>query len=96
MNRMQMPHGDNEEWWTRFQALLDEQNDWPVQYTFKFIVPRDGSDDLQQVFGDEPVVVRASSKGNYVSVTATMGMASSDEVIRVYRAAAEVDGVISL
>jgi putative lipoic acid-binding regulatory protein len=41
-------------------------------------------------------MVRASSKGNYVSVTARLYMASSEEVLAIYHAAGRVDGVISL
>ena len=53
-------------------------------------------DALKEVFGDHPVQVRASSKGNYVSVTARIEMHSSDEVIDIYQAAGQVEGVISL
>ena len=53
-------------------------------------------DELKAVFGRHPVKVRASSKGNYVSVTARMHMTSSDDVLAVYREAGKVEGVISL
>ena len=75
--------------------LLDEQIDWPSPYLFKFIAPRSELDALTDLFGDE-VTVRASSKGKYVSVTSEQMMNSSDAVIAVYKAAAEVEGVISL
>lgn len=83
-------------WWDRFQALLDDQVEWPSEYLFKFIVPSAGLDALKAVFGMHPVNVRASSKGNYVSVTARLHMASSDEVLAIYQAAGEIEGVISL
>lgn len=85
-----------EEWWDNFQRLLDDQIDFPSEYIFKFIVPSANLDDLKNVFGHYPVEVRRSSKGNYVSVTARMEMNSSEEVIAVYSAAAEVEDVISL
>lgn len=92
-----MPINSNRQgWWTRFQTLLDDQTQWPTRYLFKFIAPRASLDDLQAVFGQHPVDVRASQKGNYVSVTAEMEMHSSDEVIAVYKAAGRVEGVISL
>lgn len=93
---MQNEPQNNRAWWRRFQALLDDQTEWPSKYLFKFIVPRAGLNELKAVFGEHPVKVRASTKGNYVSVTAKMEMQSSDEVIHIYRAAGEVDGVISL
>jgi uncharacterized protein len=83
-------------WWARFQQLLDGDNEWPALYLFKFIVPRARFDELKEVFGDHPVTVRASSRGNYVSVTAHIEMQSSSEVIGIYRAAGRVEGVISL
>lgn len=93
---MQPMRKQGDAWWERFQELLDEQTDWPSEYVFKFIAPHAELDELRAVFGQYPVQVRASSKGNYVSVTARMEMHSSDEVIAVYKAAAEVEGVISL
>ena len=84
------------DWWDRFQNLLDDQTDFPSEYLFKFIVPISGLEDLKSVFGHFPVEVRESSKGNYVSVTARMEVHSSDEVIAVYSAAAEIEDVISL
>lgn len=83
-------------WWARFQQLLDEQNSWPSEYVFKFIAPQGSLNDLKAVFGRHPIAIRASSKGNYASVTARMEMHSSDEIIAVYKAAGRVEGVISL
>ena len=85
-----------DEWWSRFQAMLDDQVDWPSDYMFKFIVPSASLDALKMIFGRIPVRIRVSNKGNYVSVTAKMEMHSSEEVIAVYSAAAKVEGVISL
>ena len=86
----------SEEWWENFEALLERDRSWPSEYLFKFIVPREGLDDLKAVFGEHPVVVRASSRGRYVSVTAHIEMTSSADVVAVYREAGEVPGVISL
>lgn len=86
----------DEAWWDQFQDLLDDQNEWPTEYVFKFIAPQEELDTLRSVFGRYPVDVRSSSKGNYISVTARMEVHSSDEIIAVYKAAAEVEGVISL
>lgn len=97
---MMQNRGTGEAWWIRFQELLDEQTEWPSPYLFKFIVPRAGVEEMKALFDDQPVQrpvkVRASKAGNYASVTALLEMQSSDEVIAVYAAAAEVDGVISL
>lgn len=93
---MQNRSASGREWWDRFKDLLDAQVEWPSDYLFKFIVPRASLDALKAIFGRHPVKVRTSSKGNYVSVTARLHMASSDEVLAIYHAAGEVEGVISL
>lgn len=85
-----------EEWWRQFKQLLDDQNDWPAKYTFKFIAARSNLDELKAVFGNHPIRIRESSQGNFVSVTARLRMDSSDEIIAIYKAAGEVEGVISL
>ncbi len=91
------PRADsNDAWWDRFQNLLDDQTEWPTEYVFKFIAPQTELAELKAIFGRYPVAVRASRKGKYVSVTARMEIHSSDEIIAVYKAAAEVEGVISL
>jgi putative lipoic acid-binding regulatory protein len=92
----QPPADSDDEWWERFQELLDDQNDWPTRYTFKFIAPSPHVDDLKAVFEDHPVRVRESSKGNYMSVTAHIRMSSSKEVIDIYKEASQIDDVISL
>jgi len=97
MRFINQPDAENdEEWWDRFKELLDDQNDWPTRYTFKFIAPSDSLDRLKRVFDDHPVRVRESSKGNYKSVTAHLQMSSSEEVVAIYEEASDIDGVISL
>jgi len=85
-----------DDWWNEFRDLLDDQNDWPTKYTFKFIAPSPRLDALKDVFGDHPVQVRSSSKGNYKSVTARMRMESSEDVVAIYEEASSIDDVISL
>ena len=97
MQFINQPEAENdEEWWNRFKDLLDDQNDWPTQYTFKFIAPSGQVEELKSVFGDHQLRVRESSKGNYKSVTAHLQMSSSDEVVSIYEEASSIDGVISL
>ncbi len=80
-----------------FQKLLDEHYQWPVVYTFKFIVPKTSATELLSVFDvHAEVKARESKKGNYLSITAKMIMSSSDSVISVYEAVANIEGIISL
>jgi len=88
--------GTSEGRWANFRRLLDEQTEWPTEYLYKFIVPKEQLDVLKAVFGDAELVVRASSKGKYMSVTSRLLAASADDVINVYEKAGEIEGVISL
>ncbi|MES3631192.1 MAG: DUF493 family protein [Longimonas sp.] len=92
--RPDIPEGEGE--WDRFKNLLDDQNEWPAHYTFKFIVPASNVEDVKAVFGGHPVRVRSSSKGTYKSVTAQVQVASSAEVVSVYKEASSIEGVIAL
>lgn len=97
MQFINQPEAESDEaWWDRFEELLDDQNDWPTQYTFKFIAPAAQLDELKAVFGDHPIRVRESSRGNYKSVTAQIRMSSSEEVIEVYEEASGIEDVIAL
>jgi uncharacterized protein len=85
------------EWWANFRQLLDSQVEWPSEYLFKFIVPKRQLDEMKNIFDkEEQLVVRASSKGKYLSVTARVMVDSSDDVIAIYTAAGAIEGIISL
>lgn len=84
------------EWWDNFRTLLDDQNDWPTLYLFKFIAPKENAPELQEVFAGHEVMIRASSKGSYHSITTRVLVDSAEQVIDYYRKASEIEGVISL
>ena len=93
--RGQVPQ-ENKQWWDRFQQLLDDGVEWPSEYVFKFIVPRDNLSEVEELFHLLPIKIRESSKGNYASVTASIEVHSSDEVIAMYTSAAKIEGIILL
>ena len=82
--------------WDRFRSLLNEEYDWPADYTFKFIVPREQLALVEDIFSDDQRKVRASSRGRYCSVTVVREVASAQDVIDVYLATAGIDGIVSL
>jgi hypothetical protein len=45
---------------------------------------------------DAQLSTRESKKGNYVSLSAETDMGSADDVIEIYRRAAEIEGVMAL
>lgn len=89
---LESPSGDSDQ----FRKLLDEQNDWPAPYTFKFIVPQERFDELTDRLGEHPFETRSSSKGNYVSVTLRPIMDSSQSVIDLYERVGGIDGIVAL
>jgi hypothetical protein len=63
---------------------------------FKFIAPKDKIDKLKTLFPKNEFIERESKEGNYLSLTCKILVNSSEEVIRVYRQASKIEGVISL
>jgi putative lipoic acid-binding regulatory protein len=83
--------------WRRFQNLLDAHHEWPCEYLFKFIVPEDKKQDVLNLFESKDLISsRKSSKGRYVSISATCTVNCSEEILVIYQAAARIQGVISL
>ncbi|MGM0758154.1 MAG: DUF493 domain-containing protein [Thermodesulfobacteriota bacterium] len=80
-----------------FKQRLDEHHQWPCTYMFKFIVPQDQTQKILNLFESrDDLRTRPSRHGRYMSVTAKCTVSSSEEVVAVYQAAAQVEGVISL
>ena len=85
-------NGSNED----FIELLDQEHQWPTWYLFKFIVPSGKEDSLIALFPQGQATIKASSKGNYLSVTAKIMMASAQDVLGIYEKAYHIDGVLAL
>lgn len=80
-----------------FQQRLNETHSWPCTYMFKFIVPEAKSEQIMDLFeSKDEIYTRHSRNGKYVCVTAKCQVHSSEEVMAVYEAAAQVKGVLSL
>ncbi|MGB0409936.1 MAG: DUF493 family protein [Opitutales bacterium] len=79
-----------------FRSSLDANHDWPCSFPFKFIVPKDQSETVLELFADDPVQANESSSGRFIAYTMEMHVHSCDEVIAIYQRVAQVPGVISL
>ncbi len=83
--------------YTTFAERLDTAHNWPCEYTFKFIVPREEAGQVQDMFDPETSLRKVASRtGKYISVTAERVMHSSEQVIDIYKKAATIQGVIML
>lgn len=81
----------------KFKQRLNTTHTWPCTYMFKFIVPANRSNQIMGLFESrDKIYTRHSKNGNYVCVTAKCQVHSSQEVLAVYQAAAQVKGVLSL
>lgn len=78
------------------KKILDEQNDGPFEYLFKFIIPRNSVLDLKAELPNIQFENKESKNGKYISVTFTIFAKTSQEVIDIYEKVANVPGIISL
>jgi len=81
----------------RMKELLKEEETFPLEYTFKFIVPTAKLSEILSFFpNDENIETKPSSKGSYISVTVNRMVQSADEVVKTYEVVSVIDGIISL
>ena len=79
-----------------FIAALENHYDFPTEYTFKFIVPKDKVEDFRSMFERDKLNSKVSKKGNYLSFTLVKTVENSQKVLDVYTEVASIKGVISL
>ncbi len=92
---------NSDHFYAKLRARLNEAEDWPATYMYKFIVPTSNEKiaKIEQIFDHigAAISTRSSSKGKYTSVTIEVKMDSADQVIDKYKEIGEkVEGVISL
>jgi hypothetical protein len=79
-----------------FKRILEEEHVFPGKYLYKFIAPRDKKEKLIELFPNEEIAIKESSKGNYISVTINSMVQDSNEVIGIYQKVHEIGDIISL
>jgi len=84
-----------------FEGLLEKLNEqsWPQVFMFKFIVPNDNKKMalVQSLFDDSATVtVRQSSNGKYISITGKELMLNPENVLKRYKKASKIEGLIAL
>ena len=82
--------------WLKMKALLENEYEWPADYRFKFIIPKDREQEIEVMFPKEKIEYRASKKGNYLSVTFSKLCQNSEEIIHIYEQASTIKGLILL
>ena len=83
----------------RLRKQLNDTHTWPCAFTFKFIVPSDGTGDgqLRAIFSEaQEIRNRPSRNGRFTAYTIVANVKSAESVFEHYEAAAEIPGIISL
>ena len=80
----------------KLRLVLDETVEFPTEYLFKFIIPVIELNEMLNILKGMEIEERASSGGKYISVSAKKVFDSSDDIIKTYRAASKIKGIISL
>jgi putative lipoic acid-binding regulatory protein len=90
----------SDDFYRRFLKQLEESQNWPGLYMFKFIVKSNSLqiDKLKDLFNNptEGVSLVNSSKNKFQSLTITIEMKSPQQVIAIYKKASDFEGVIIL
>ena len=85
-----------QDFYLRLQNKLNEVNEWPSVYLYKFIVTVNEVDEVKKIFKDGEIHTRKSSKGTYTSVSVKTVALSANEIIEIYKKASKIKGIISL
>jgi putative lipoic acid-binding regulatory protein len=81
------------------RSKLAETTTFPTVYMFKFIVEADNRKIalVENLFQEEAEIhTKESDKGKYISITSKQVMMSVDEIMDVYKKAAEIKGIMFL
>ena len=91
---------DRESFYKKLKTQLDDTSTFPTDYLYKFIVSSEGEKvaQIQKIFDNTGAVIntRKSKTGKYISVSIVIKVASSDLVIKYYKEAEKIEGIISL
>jgi len=85
-----------------FDSLKNKLNDienWPTLYMFKFIVPVSHKNiaQVESLFTENAVIYRKESRnGKYISITAKQYMENPQQIIDVYVKASNINSIIAL
>ena len=91
---------DKEAFYKKLKESLENTTQFPAPYLYKFIVPANGNQlqEIKEVYKSKPskITTNTSKTGKYISVSITVQLSSSDEVISFYKKVEKIEGIISL
>ncbi len=84
----------------RLATELDNQNTWPANYLFKFIVPTQDDNVLivENAFNALGAIIKttASKTGKFTSVSIDVMMPNAQTIIQKYKDLSNIKGIVSL
>lgn len=90
----------HEEFFKRLKTELDNSNEWPAEYLFKFIVPTDKSkvEEVERAFDSlgAVIVTKKSKNENFTSISVNVQMESAQSIVDKYIMVSHIEGIISL
>lgn len=91
---------EQEAFYKKLKAQLEETTKFPAQYLYKFIVVT-GADKINEVitlFDNMGAIIdtKLSKNGKYTSISIQVQMNDADAIIAKYLEVSEIEGVISL
>lgn len=89
-----------EDFYKKFKKRLDENHNFPENYTFKFIIESHHPKllELHRIFDEvkRSFTTKDSRNGKYVSCTIVAFVLDADQVIRLYKEAAKIENVFMM
>ncbi len=90
----------SDDFYKRFKVQLNESQNWPGSYMFKFIIKNNSKDldELKMILSDYKgdLKLKSSDKGNYKSISFKSVFNSPSEIIGIYKKVSFLDNIISL
>jgi uncharacterized protein len=88
------------EFYARLKEELDNANDWPAKYLYKFIVPTEDEKikAVEDAFDQMGAVIdtRQSKNGKFTSLSVDVQMPNAESIIKKYLDVSTIEGIISL
>lgn len=89
-----------EEFYASLKQELNKVENFPTNYTYKFIIPTDNKRiaEIQRVFDNArpQIQMKESKNGKYTSITVVIYAFDADQVIYFYQEVGKMEGVIML
>lgn len=79
-----------------FKKKLEEEQEFPTKYMFKFIVQKEKVQDILPFFETAEISTKKSKTGKYISVSAVIVAFNPDDIIDKYKSLSHLEGIISL